>query len=152
MREHQLVGCVEPRQHQTVVTVFDEMQREAPHHTMDHEERRPSTPTGRRRRIQPRQLTWDQREESLGQDRRSRRRAVSDYRDVSPSSSSSPVKLLRRDREQTPSTEDSKRRTARRTSMNTFQERRLQEYTTGNKKTPARWRRQFRKSPGCKNS
>ena len=97
-REHQLTGCGEPRQHQAVVTDFDETQRETLHHTMNHEQRKLSTPTGRRRRIQPRQLTWNQGEESSGRDRRSRRRVASDYRDGSLSSSSSPVKLPRSDR------------------------------------------------------
>ena len=134
MRVHQLAGCVKPRQHQTEVTVFDEMQRQAPCHTMDHEERRLSTLTELRSHIQPRQLTLARRDQSSGRDRRSRRRAVSDHRDSSPSSSSSSVKLPSRDKEQTPTTDDSKRRTARRSSLETFHEGRLQEYATGNKR------------------
>ena len=46
MRKHQRAGWVEPREHHTVVGVFNEREREAPRHTMDCEEGRLSWPTG----------------------------------------------------------------------------------------------------------
>ena len=134
MREYQPDGCGKQRQHQALVTVFDETRRDSLRHTKDQEQRELGTPTGQRRRIQPRQLTWDQGEESSRRDRRSRRRAGSDYHDGSLSSSSSPVKLPRRDSVKASSIEDGKRRTARSPAKGILQERRFKEYATGNRK------------------
>ena len=134
MREHQLAGCGKQRQQQALVTVFDETRRETLRHTKDQEQRELGTPTGQRRCIQPRQLTWDQGGESSRRDRRSRRRAAFEYHDGSLSSSSSPVKLPRRDREKASSTEDGKRRTEWSPVLEILQERRFKEYATGNRK------------------
>ena len=134
MREHQLAGCGKQIQHPALVTVFDETRRETLRHTKDQEQRELGTPTGQRRHRQPRQLTWDQGKESSRRDRRSGRRAASDYHDGSQSSSSSPVKLPRREREKASSTEDGKRRTAWSPALEIVQERRFKEYATGNRK------------------